>query len=81
MRAFLGEQTHAFAPETIEVLVGAFDDAWKVVEATEGGNREEWRLILARQIMLVAEEGETDRAKLSAEALQRFARARITAVK
>ena len=80
MRAILGEQTHAFTPETVEVLVGAFDDAWKVVEATEGmdGDREAWRLILAKQIMIVAEEGESDRVKLSAEALQRFAHIRIS---
>jgi hypothetical protein len=77
VRTFLGEQDHAFTPETVEVLVGAFDDAWKVVEASEGidRHRDAWRLILAKQIMLVAAEGETDRERLSALALERFARA------
>jgi hypothetical protein len=65
----------SFDPETVEVLSGAFDDAWLTIKrsdstlarpAYERGARE----ILAKRIIELAQRGERDRRNLSDSAVQ-----------
>lgn len=64
----------SFDPEAVDILSGAFDDAWESLKASgssfarpayERGARE----ILAKHIIEIAQRGERDRGKLAASAL------------
>lgn len=68
----------SFDPEAVEILSGAFDDAWESLKASgssfarpayERGARE----ILAKRIIEMAQRGERDRSKLAASALDYLA--------
>jgi hypothetical protein len=71
-----------FEPETIIILVGAFDDAWKAVEAsgaeyTNVKYSTAAREILAIHIIAAAKEGELNRQQLSQGALLHLSRANL----
>jgi len=54
MRNYLSRQRRAFSPETVQLLVAAFDRAWATVQRFDGindQNREAMRLELARRIL------------------------------
>ena len=67
-----------FDPETIQILVGAFDEAWKTVQAsatpfTSERSTETARQILAKSIIDDATHGERDPRALSQSALLKLA--------
>ena len=64
----------SFDPEAVEILSGAFDDAWETIKQSgstlarpgyERGARE----VLAKFIIEMAQHGERDRGQLSAAAV------------
>ena len=64
----------AFDPETVGILIAAFDDAWRSVKANEinlsSENRIELvRTVLARRILELALTGERDPDRLRKEAV------------
>jgi hypothetical protein len=68
-----------FDPETVEVLVAAFDDAWRSVAASGIDSTLEakvslMRLVLARRILELAQTGERDLNRLREAALLDLAR-------
>jgi hypothetical protein len=71
-----------FDPETIQVLVEAFDDAWKTVHASGAPFASERyveivREILAKSIIDDATRGQRDRHELSQSALLRLAQSNL----
>ncbi|MGB6540079.1 MAG: hypothetical protein WBF03_04285 [Xanthobacteraceae bacterium] len=71
-----------FDPETIQILVGAFDDAWKAVQASGAPFASERyvetaREILAKSIIDGATRGERDRHELSQYALLKLAQSNL----
>ena len=71
-----------FDPEAVQILAGAFDDAWKAVLAsdapfTEYQNRKAAREIIAKHIIQQARLGERDRKKLTESALRELSRANL----
>ena len=68
-----------FDPEAINILVGAFDDAWQSLVASgsplaEERYRDKARLILAKHIIELARLGERDKKRLTERALMELAR-------
>jgi hypothetical protein len=71
-----------FDPETIQILVDAFDDAWKGIQASGAilaseRHVENARLILAKSIIDDATHGERDPYKLSQSALLKLAQSTL----
>ena len=67
----------AFDPDTVQILVGAFDDAWASLLNSDApfaeNHSETARDILARHIIEAAKNGERDQHKLSEGALLQLA--------
>jgi hypothetical protein len=64
----------AFEPETIEVLVSVFEDAWQKVEQSGSklaspGYKRAAQEILAKRIIEMAQRGEVDRRALADDAV------------
>jgi hypothetical protein len=77
MVPYLAANPEAFDPESIRLLSGALDDAWRVVQANESkfkinGNAEGARDLLAKHIIDMAKQGELDRQRLIEGALARL---------
>jgi hypothetical protein len=77
MRQYLKDHPAAFDPDTISILSGGLDDAWRVVEATKvafkvDGHTDSARQTLAKQIVEMAKQGERDRQRLIEGALSRL---------
>ena len=71
-----------FDPEAVQILVGALDDVWKKVLASDAPfaeyqNREKAREIIAKHIIRLARLGERDRKKLTESALLELSRANL----
>jgi len=81
MRTFIkkfGADT-VFDPEAVTILVGAFDDAWRSVEASGAPLATDKhapmaRELLAKHIIEAAKQGERDQRQLSQEALLQLTR-------
>ena len=66
----LNEQTGAFEPETLHILGGAMDEAWRRVKLTHlNGSANAARSVLAEQIFAMARQGERDPQRLIEGAL------------
>jgi len=84
MRTFikkLGKDT-VFDPEDVTILVGAFDTAWKSVQASGSEYSAERfatqaREILAKHIIDAAEHGERDQRQLAAGALLKLSHSNL----
>jgi hypothetical protein len=77
MITYLEENSVAFDPQTIILLSGALDDAWRVVEANRttfkiDGHDDDARNALARHIINLAKQGNRDRQRLIEGALSRL---------
>ena len=77
MIRYLKENPTAFDPETITLLCGALDDAWRVFEANKtafkvDGHTDDARQALAKHIVSLAKQGNRDRQRLIAGALSRL---------
>ncbi len=73
----------AFDPETIQILVAAFDEAWETVQASSTPFASERYVeialqILAKNIIEDATRGERDRPELSQSALLKLAQSNLT---
>ena len=69
----LNEQTGAFEPETLNILSGAMDEAWRRVKLTHlNGSANAARTVLAEHILAMARQGERDPQRLIEGALIRF---------
>jgi hypothetical protein len=67
------EQTGAFEPETLHVLGGAMDEAWRRVKLTHlNGSANAARSVLAEHIFAMARQGERDPQRLIEGALIRL---------
>jgi hypothetical protein len=74
MRGFLAEHLGAFGPDEIRILVAAFDEAWKAVQASGAifdtkAKADTARAILAKHIIAAAKDGEYDQVRLRDGAL------------
>jgi hypothetical protein len=72
----------AFDPETIQILIAAFDDAWKAVQASSVPFTSERYVELARQILAKsiiddATHGQRDQHELTKSALLKLAQANL----
>ena len=66
----LNEQTGAFEPETLHILGGAMDEAWRRVKLTHlNGSANAARAVLAEHIFAMARQGERDPQRLIEGAL------------
>jgi hypothetical protein len=66
----LNEQTGAFEPETLHILGGAMDEAWRRVKLTHlNGSANAARTVLAEHIFAMARQGERDPQRLIEGAL------------
>ena len=80
MRKFIKafEAGAAFDPDTVHILIGAFDDAWASLlnsaPFAAENHSETARDILAKHIIEAAKKGERDQHKLSEDALLQLAR-------
>ena len=81
MRKFIKsfEAGAAFDPDTVQILIGAFDDAWASLLNSDApfaaeNHSETARDILAKHIIEAAKNGERDQHKLSEDALLQLAR-------
>jgi hypothetical protein len=81
MRKFIKafEAGAAFDPDTVHILIGAFDDAWASLLNSGApfaaeNHSETARDILAKHIIEAAKKGERDQHKLSEDALLQLAR-------
>jgi hypothetical protein len=77
MIRYLKESPEALDPETIQLLSGVLDDAWRVVKANLAafridGNAGAVRETLAKQIVEFAKYGERDPQRLIALSLARL---------
>ena len=75
MRVYLAKHhSGAFDPQTITVLVEALDDAWAAIQASGARleSDEDARNAVAKIIVNLALQGERDRQRLVARALERF---------
>jgi hypothetical protein len=77
MIRYLKENSIAFDPQTISLLSGVLDDAWRVVEANKttfriDGHADDARQALARHIINMARQGNRDRQRLIEGALSRL---------
>jgi hypothetical protein len=69
----LNEQTGAFEPETLHILGGAMDEAWRRVKLTHlNGSANAARTVLAEHIFAMARQGERDPQRLIEGALIRL---------
>ena len=71
-----------FDPESVTILIGAFDDAWNTVISSHAPFAEEWyqaaaREIIAKHIVQLARLGERDRRRLTDSALLELSRANL----
>ena len=71
-----------FDPETIQILVDAFDDAWKTVQASSTPFASERSVEIARQILAKsiiedATRGERDRHELAQSAILKLAQSNL----
>jgi hypothetical protein len=80
MRKFIKESgaEAVFDPVTLNILVGAFEEAWRSLQTSGAPFADEKytataRKILARHIIEAAKKGERDRHRLSEEALLQLA--------
>jgi hypothetical protein len=69
-----------FDPETVQILVDAFEECWKSVQAegaafAKGKDPAAARELLAKHLIETAKSGERDPRKLCEEALLQLARA------
>ena len=67
----------AFGPDVVHAMGQAFEEAWKEIAATYGGDPsaiEDARVRLAEAVLSVASEHSTDVAALKAGALQAMAK-------
>jgi hypothetical protein len=74
--AFHGELAHDFAPEVIEVLTGAFQDVWTVLQAHQEPGSDcgfEMGITVGRTLVALAAAGITDREELRRQALEAIA--------
>jgi hypothetical protein len=74
MRRFIKAADTVFDPDTVDIMVGAFDDAWaslvnKGATFAKENNAKTTRQILAKHIIQAAKNGERDQHKLSKGAL------------
>ena len=72
----------SFDAETVQILGGAFDDAWKAVQASgapfaDARYTQFVRETLAKHIIEMAKAGERDRRRLSQDALLKLSRASL----
>jgi len=72
----------AFDPEAVTVLVAAFDDAWKLLQASgavfaSDACAEDTRLTIAKRIIEMARQGESQRRRLRNDALTHFAKSNL----
>jgi hypothetical protein len=77
MLSFIRKSEASFGPETIKILVDAFEDACAGMRASGmpvSQDEQAEREILARQIIRSASEGERDRRRLSENALRHLSR-------
>jgi hypothetical protein len=75
MGTFLDQQNLVFAPEDVQMLADAFDDAWGIVQRLDGvddGNRESARLALAKRVVVLFGQRGASRHSLGAAALASF---------
>ena len=85
MRTFITSNAEGvFDPEAINILVGAFDDAWQSLTASgapfaEERYRDNARLILAKHIIELARLGERDKRRLTEGALLELAHSNLKA--
>jgi len=63
-----------FSPETLGILAGALDEAWRRVDAGAylNGSAEAARTLLAKHILAMATQGERNRQRLTDGALRRL---------
>jgi hypothetical protein len=83
MQGFLQQFVdRAFEPEAVTILTGAFDDAWKSIEASQAP----WaaddyalagRTIIAKYIVTIAKAGNLNRRSLAQEAVLYLARQKL----
>jgi hypothetical protein len=76
----VSSEHRAFDPETIQILIAAFDEAWKAVQASSVPFRSERyvdfaRQILAKNIIDDATHGQRDQHELTQSALLKLAQA------
>jgi hypothetical protein len=72
-----------FDPEAVQILTGAFDDAWARLQTSEApSSKEEYalaaRTIIAKRIIALAKEGQLDPQLLSSAALIHLARQKLS---
>jgi hypothetical protein len=77
MIRYLKDHPEAFDPDTIQLLSGALDDAWRVVQTDKrafriNGNTDGARQTLAKHLVAMAKQGERDRQRLIEGALIRL---------
>ncbi len=70
---FTGSES-AFDPDAIKRLGSAFDDAWATIQKSgsrfaKPGYARAMREVMAKRIFEMAQKGESDRAKLSSDAV------------
>ena len=65
----LNEQTAAFQPETLHILGGAMDEAWRRSTIYSNGSANAARAVLAEHIFAMARQGERDPQRLIEGAL------------
>ncbi len=68
-------ESGSFAPESLDIIYGAFDDAWAEMAARIGPDPtaiDFARIRLAQAVLVAAETGEFDRQRIKAEAVQAF---------
>jgi hypothetical protein len=78
------EAEGVFDATAIDILTGAFDEAWRTLMSSgapfsEERYRENARLIVAQHIIQLARLGERDKGKLAQSALLELSRARLNA--
>jgi hypothetical protein len=74
MLRYLKDHPAVFDPDTVDLLCGALDDAWQIVEANKAtfkldGQAEGARTALAKHIVEMAKNGERNRLRLIEGAL------------
>ena len=77
------DSASAFDPQTVKILVGAFDDAWAKLIASgapfgQTDYTETAREILAKQIIDLAKEGERDQTRLTEGALLKLSTSKLS---
>ena len=76
------DYTSAFDPETVHILVGAFDDAWSTLLTSgapfsQADYKEAAREILAKRIIELAKGGERNQRRLTEAALLKLSTSKL----